>query len=402
MPAPDHRATLRRLRLLNFHNFTDETIELRDGGHLFMLGDNASGKTTVLDAIHLVLTGGERLELNAAARVAGVKAVGRDLSGIVTRVNLDRGAMNPEGGITYAALEIARPDGRPLSVGFAMMMRFPHDDLQYWGFIKEGPVLEVPLIDYDLNGARPLNKTELRKLVGEASFYGNREAYRRGLTERLYHEPDIFAAVCHLLAMGKAYREIVVQAADPHELFKRLLPEPEHEIFERIIAALRTLDASVERLDDLQKQLSYLEEMEQLVLGIAEARAELLRCDWLREYVTLQRLAERRQVCSERRQGLQHESAEIDRALDTLARQRMQLKAQIEDLQQRDTQGLVRQQEELRAEQQRQTAAERQQANATDAQARDTQHIERELQRRRDALCARAHALHVELQPHGA
>jgi len=40
-----------KIRLVNFHNFTDETIELRSGGHLFMLGDNGSGKTTVLNLI---------------------------------------------------------------------------------------------------------------------------------------------------------------------------------------------------------------------------------------------------------------------------------------------------------------------------------------------------------------
>jgi recombinational DNA repair ATPase RecF len=39
-----------QIRLVNFHNFIDETIEVADGGHLFLLGDNGSGKTTVLDA----------------------------------------------------------------------------------------------------------------------------------------------------------------------------------------------------------------------------------------------------------------------------------------------------------------------------------------------------------------
>ncbi|NCB40660.1 MAG: hypothetical protein EOM80_18010, partial [Erysipelotrichia bacterium] len=38
---------LKRIRLLNFHNFLDETITLN--GHLFLLGGNGSGKTTILD-----------------------------------------------------------------------------------------------------------------------------------------------------------------------------------------------------------------------------------------------------------------------------------------------------------------------------------------------------------------
>jgi len=66
---------LRRIRLINFHNFVDETIEVRHGGHLFLLGDNASGKTTVLDAAHYVLTAGESMEFNSAARVAASLAI---------------------------------------------------------------------------------------------------------------------------------------------------------------------------------------------------------------------------------------------------------------------------------------------------------------------------------------
>ena len=59
-----------RVRLINVHNFVDETVELRGGGHLFLLGDNGSGKTTVLDAIHDVLAGGE-LEWNASSNNSG-------------------------------------------------------------------------------------------------------------------------------------------------------------------------------------------------------------------------------------------------------------------------------------------------------------------------------------------
>ena len=60
-----------RIRLLNFHNFVDETITIPDNGHLFLLGDNGCGKTTVLDAIHYVLTAGRSMEWNSAARVTG-------------------------------------------------------------------------------------------------------------------------------------------------------------------------------------------------------------------------------------------------------------------------------------------------------------------------------------------
>ncbi len=90
------RYIIKRIRLLKFHNIENETIELK--GHLFLLGDNGSGKTTILDAIHYVLTGGD-LELNAAARVAGRRAQGRTAQGIVMRYNADTGPLHKSVGL---------------------------------------------------------------------------------------------------------------------------------------------------------------------------------------------------------------------------------------------------------------------------------------------------------------
>ena len=87
-----------RIRLINFHNFVNETIVVPDGGHLFMLGDNGSGKTTVLDAVHYVLTAGRSMEFNAAARVMGrEKTGGRSVQGVVMRYNIETGALNQIG-----------------------------------------------------------------------------------------------------------------------------------------------------------------------------------------------------------------------------------------------------------------------------------------------------------------
>ncbi len=45
---------LTKIRLINWHYFTDETIDVR--GSVLFSGENASGKSTILDAIQLVLT----------------------------------------------------------------------------------------------------------------------------------------------------------------------------------------------------------------------------------------------------------------------------------------------------------------------------------------------------------
>ena len=105
--------SIKRIRLLNFHNFVNETIDLKDGGHLFLLGDNGCGKTTILDALHYVLTAGKEMEWNSAARLSGPKREGRRVQGIVLRYNIDTGPLNNGGAITYAALEIAGRHGKP-------------------------------------------------------------------------------------------------------------------------------------------------------------------------------------------------------------------------------------------------------------------------------------------------
>ena len=58
-----NRFRLRAIRLVGFHNFADELIQV--DGDLFVIGSNESGKTTILDALHLAISGGQHLDFNA-------------------------------------------------------------------------------------------------------------------------------------------------------------------------------------------------------------------------------------------------------------------------------------------------------------------------------------------------
>ena len=91
---------LTRIRLINWHYFINETIEV-DGSFLIS-GENTSGKSTVLDAIQLVLTTNTR-KFNTAANEKSK----RDLRGYVRckTGDEDNTYLRKESVISYVALE---------------------------------------------------------------------------------------------------------------------------------------------------------------------------------------------------------------------------------------------------------------------------------------------------------
>jgi uncharacterized protein YPO0396 len=92
--------TLCRIRLINWHFFIDETIPLK--GSCLISGENTAGKSTVLDAIQLVMTTNTR-KFNVAAN----EKSSRDLRGYV-RCKLgseDRTYLRTGSVVSYVALE---------------------------------------------------------------------------------------------------------------------------------------------------------------------------------------------------------------------------------------------------------------------------------------------------------
>ncbi|HHT97100.1 MAG TPA: AAA family ATPase [Clostridiales bacterium] len=91
---------LTRIRLINWHFFTNETISVN--GSFLITGENTSGKSTILDAIQLVLTTNTR-KFNTAAN----EKSNRDLKGYVRcKTGDEERAYLREGSvITYVALE---------------------------------------------------------------------------------------------------------------------------------------------------------------------------------------------------------------------------------------------------------------------------------------------------------
>jgi DNA repair exonuclease SbcCD ATPase subunit len=339
---------IRAIRMINFHNFTDETIHIEDGGHLFLLGDNGCGKTTVLDAVHYVLTAGQAMEWNSAARMSGSKREGRRVQGIILRYNLDTGVMNTKGAISYVALEIIGRNGKPLTIGMGMSVTAMDEKIHFWGIIRECPLTEIPFLVEEDGSFRPASRGEFKEKLGSGSgFISSSKNYRQDIANRLFGGEESYKDICRFLAMGKAYREISAGAADYHALFKRLLPEPRTAIFVQIIEALRTLDESQTVLDDLDRKLSWLGELQIIVSDISEQRQAMQRYDWLLCHFSINRIAEEQGTIKQKleigKEQLLHNKSE----LVSFERLDRDFEERLDTLKAKDTSGLVVQEKRI-------------------------------------------------------
>ena len=118
----------------------DETLSVRK--NLFLIGDNQSGKTTILDAVHFALSAGVEMEFNAASRFGPRKEAGRNLASIVLRYDLERDIALRGPSVMYAALEIANASGATHTFGAGAFATSLESNPDVWGFVARGRTLE--------------------------------------------------------------------------------------------------------------------------------------------------------------------------------------------------------------------------------------------------------------------
>ncbi|MHB1454273.1 MAG: ATP-binding protein [Saccharofermentanales bacterium] len=144
-----------RIRLINWHYFVDETI--RVNGSFLITGENTSGKSTILDAIQLVLTTNNR-RFNTAAN----EKSSRDLKGYVRckTGNEDSTYLRKGTVITYAALEFyEEKNARYFTVGVKIDSPDEETRLTIKWFKEEGRLEDLTF----LTGNKPSVDDEFRK-----------------------------------------------------------------------------------------------------------------------------------------------------------------------------------------------------------------------------------------------
>ena len=218
---------LKRLKLINWHNFENVTFDC--ARLTYMIGVNAVGKTTILDAIRYCLT------TNRNFNALGNKKSGRTLQGSVHAKQRGENAYRRPGHtVAYIGAEFYDSLKRvPFVIAVRVESEGPMQELhpgdQTWYLSEDGCTLEqLPFID-PRTGA-PSAKEDFKPAVGRLSYTRSPSEAR----DRICRALGIGRASSPL---GKKFNEVFQMGTSMDEipnfrefLYQYILPQPELDL----------------------------------------------------------------------------------------------------------------------------------------------------------------------------
>ena len=218
---------LKRLRLINWHNFENVTFDC--ARLTYMIGVNAVGKTTILDAIRYCLTA------NRNFNALGNKKSGRTLQGSVHAKQRGENAYRRPGRtVAYIGAEFWDTAKRvPFVIAVRVESEGPMQELhpgdQTWYLSEDGCTLEqLPFID-PRTGA-PSAKEDFKPATGRLSYTRSPSEAR----DRICRALGIGRASSPL---GKKFNEVFQMGTSMDEipnfrefLYQYILPQPELDL----------------------------------------------------------------------------------------------------------------------------------------------------------------------------
>ena len=218
---------LKRLKLINWHNFENVTFDC--ARLTYMIGVNAVGKTTILDAIRYCLT------TNRSFNALGNKKSGRTLQGSVHAKQRGENAYRRPGRtVAYIGAEFWDSAKRtPFVIAVRVESEGPMQELhpgdQTWYLSEDGCTLEqLPFID-PRTGA-PSSKENFKPAVGRLSYTRSPSEAR----DRICRALGIGRASSPL---GKKFNEVFQMGTSMDEipnfrefLYQYILPQPELDL----------------------------------------------------------------------------------------------------------------------------------------------------------------------------
>ncbi len=218
---------LKRLKLINWHNFENATFDC--ARLTYMIGVNAVGKTTILDAIRYCLT------TNRSFNALGNKKSGRTLQGSVHAKQRGENAYRRPGHtVAYIGAEFWDSVKRvPFVIAVRVESEGPMQELhpgdQIWYISEDGCTLEqLPFIDA-ATGA-PSAREDFKPAAGRLSYTRSPSEAR----DRISRALGIGRAASPL---GKKFNEVFQMGTSMDEipnfrefLYQYILPQPELDI----------------------------------------------------------------------------------------------------------------------------------------------------------------------------
>lgn len=245
-----------RLHLINWHNFQDDIIDFKN--ITYLLGVNAVGKTTIMDAIRYCLT------TNKDFNTAGNKKSGRTLLGSVhQKQRAEDSYLRPGHTVSYIGIEFLDEN---INKNFVITVRVesetPKQDLkgvyQDWYITKPGYSLEdIPFFTQVKGGRKPTSRDAFK-------------LENKGM-DRASNQADARRRICRMLGIGEADSPIGKKFNEVFHMGTSL--EDIKDIREFIYTYI--LPESEVNIDFLQKDMRELERLQE-ILQEAQDREVLL------------------------------------------------------------------------------------------------------------------------------
>lgn len=259
-----------RLHLINWHNFQDDIIDFKN--ITYLLGVNAVGKTTIMDAIRYCLT------TNKDFNTAGNKKSGRTLLGSVhQKQRAEDSYLRPGHTVSYIGIEFLDEN---INKNFVITVRVesetPKQDLkgvyQDWYITKPGYSLEdIPFFTQVKGGRKPTSRDAFK-------------LENKGM-DRASNQADARRRICRMLGVGEAdspigkkFNEVFHMGTSLEDIkdirefiYTYILPEPEVNI-DFLQKDMRELERLQEILQEAQDREVLLAEINERII---EAKARL-------------------------------------------------------------------------------------------------------------------------------
>lgn len=325
--------TLTKIKLINWHIFHDETISIKN--NVLITGENGSGKSTFIDAIHYLLSGGTA-HFNAAANTNSKRTLETYMRGKIG-VEGQEFLRNSASVISHIALEfIDSEDQKPFVLGATFEIRDNSSKTNKTFYhIIDSYLLDDYYYRYEANKKQVVNFKTMNISIESSSkrinkIEGNSKEIRNAISQILRLENKKYF---ELLPKAMAFKPIDDVSQFVYDF---LLPEENLNIehIKTDIQSYRDVEKEVQKDEE---KIDFLNEIKNLKENVDKLEIDKLYFKLLGLYTQLMNLSASIKKSEKSVQTLSSENSELDNISNQNDIERDSLKDQIATLKNSDS-----------------------------------------------------------------